>query len=173
MRRIFIAIVLVGVLLSPAGVRADDAPGCEGLERFRADLFPVGEQWADELEELGVSDSDWDPLTMSSDDWVTFAEIALAIHRELKAVDAPDWVMDWMQVRLDTTALQEQIGKAVAEGGILVILGFNPAIDGLDQRDDQTREAAIAQCADFAQFAHDWDALDGEIDGTPVPTPTR
>ena len=173
MKRLLMALVVLAVVLVPGSVRAGDAPGCEGLEQFRADIMPIGEKWADDLKALGVSDLDWDPLTMSSDDWQDYADIALSANRELKGIDTPDWAADWMAVQLDTTALQEQIGKAAAAGGSLAIIAFSSSIDTINQRDDESRKTTIAHCAEFAQFVYDWDALDGQIDGTPVPTPAR
>lgn len=159
-----LAVILSVLVLLPVPARTDDAPGCEGLAAFRDELFPIGEQWADDLADLGISD----PLTMSSDDWLAYAELSLETHRALKGVDAPAWAEDWLTVRIDTTALQEQIGRAAATGGVFITLGFSDAIDAIEQRDTETREAAIEHCADFAQFAYEWDALDGEVDGTPV-----
>lgn len=173
MKRVLAVIVMIVAVLAPAGVHAKDAPGCEGLEQFRADLFPIGEKWADELDAIGIGGADWSPATLSSDDWQTYADVSLEIHRELKEVNPPDWAADWLEVRIDSTALQEQVGKAAADAGFMVILGFESEFSKLDQKDDETREAAIAHCPDFDQFAYDWDALDGEVDGTPVPTPTR
>lgn len=171
MKRVLAGLIVAVLVLSPLPTNAADAPGCEGLEQFRADLFPIGERWADELQAIGIHGADWDPLTLSSDDWRTYADISLEIHRDFLDVTAPEWAADWLQVRVDGTALQEQIGKAVADGGILLVLGFNDASEAIDQRDDEAKAAAIAHCADFEQFAYDWDALDGEVDGTPVATP--
>lgn len=173
MKRVLTGLIVAVLVLSPLPANGADAPGCEGLEQFRADLFPIGERWADELEAIGVSDINWDPLAMSSDDWQAYADGALAAHRGLEQIQAPDWVAEWMAVQLDTTALQEQIGKAAAAGGSLAIIAFSDSIDTLNQRDDDSRKTAITHCADFELFVHDWDALDGQIDGTPVPTPVR
>lgn len=131
--------------------------------------MPIGEAWGQALDDAHL-DPSRSPATFSSDDWLAYAEIALTYNRELKTVDAPDWLEDWLQVRIEATGLQEQIGKAAAEGGMFVILGFGDQADDLDERGDEAKAAAIAQCADFEQFAYDWDALDGEVDGTPVAT---
>jgi hypothetical protein len=169
---VLVALVVVFSVLVPGATQAKDAPGCEGLEQFRADIMPIGEKWADELDNanLGPSRS---PITFSSDDWTTYAGIALSANKALKTVDAPDWLEDWLQVRIEATGIQEQIGKAAAEGGVFVILGFEDQVNDLDKREDDSKTAAIARCADFEQFAYDWDALDGEVDGTPVATPER
>lgn len=170
MKRVVMALALLAVVLVPSGARAGDAPGCEGLEQFRADIMPIGERWADALTDAHLGAAR-EVTTFSSDDWTVYAGIALSVNKELKTVDAPDWLDAWLQVRIESTGLQEQIGKAAAEGGMFVILGFGNQVDALNQRDDEAKAAAIARCADFAQFAYDWDALDGEVDGTPVATP--
>lgn len=170
----FLAIALVAMAMClPAGAHAGDAPGCEGLEQFRAEIMPIGEQWADDLAALGITDPDWSPITMSSDDWLAYADIALAAHRALKTVDAPEWLAEWVAVQIDTTALQEQIGKAAASGGFLVVAAFDQEFEAIDKRDNEARTNAGSRCSDFAEFVGAWDALDGLIDGTPVPTPTR
>jgi len=164
--------MVAAAMCLPASAHAGDAPGCEGLEQFRAEIMPIGEQWSQELSAANL-DSSRSPATFSSDDWLDYAEIALTYNKELKAIDAPDWLDEWLQVRIEATGLQEQIGKAAAEGGMFVILGFSEQADDLSRREDEVKTAAITRCPDFAQFAYDWDALDGEVEGTPVPTPRR
>lgn len=173
MKRWIITLFVAGLLLTPTGAQAADSPGCEGLSEFRAELFPIGERWAADLREVGVGGEEWSPATLSSDDWLAYADIALEVHRDLKELEPPGWVAAWLDVRIDSTALQEQIGKAAAQSGMLIVLGFSEEIEALDQRDNETRKAAIAQCSDFEQFVYDWDALDGEVDGTPVSVPKR
>lgn len=163
----------VFALAVPAVSRANDAPGCEGLAEFREAIMPIGERWAEAQAAIGIGGPDWSPATLSSDDWVAYADLSLSRNRELKEIDAPEWLADWLDVRIDSTALQEQLGKAAAEGGFLVLLAFGDEIEKLDQRDTEARQAAIERCAVFEQFAYDWDALDGEVDGTPVATSTR
>lgn len=172
MKRVLAGLIVAVLVLSPLDVRATDAPGCEGLEQFRADIMPIGERWANALTDAHLGPSR-EVTTYSSDDWTTFAGIALSVNKELKTIDTPDWLQDWVLVRIESTGLQEQIGKAAAEGGMFVILGFGDQVDALNQRDTATKETAIARCPDFQQFAYDWDALDGDVDGTPVATPER
>ncbi len=170
MKRAIVVLVLAVSVLAPVTVHAEDAPGCEGLAQFRADIMPVGERWGQALIDAHL-DPSRSPATFSSDDWLTYAEIALDANKGLKTVDAPGWLTDWLQVRIESTGLQEQIGKAAAESGMLIILGFGDQIDELHQRDIEAKASAIARCTEFAQFAYDWDALDGVVDGTPVATP--
>lgn len=172
MKRIMLIAAMIAMLVAPLGARADDAPGCEGLAAFRAEIMPIGERWADALFDarLGPSRS---PATFSSDDWLTYADIALTANRGFKSIEAPDWLDEWIQARIASTGLMEQMSRAAAEDGFLVLLGFGGQIDALSQQSDSADSAAIARCPAFAQFASDWDALDGEVDETPVATPTR
>lgn len=168
--RCVVVAVMIALALAPGVSRAGDAPGCEGLTQFRADVMPIGEAWADALFDAHL-DPSRSPATFSSDDWLAYADIMLAANRGLKTIDAPDWLEEWLQVRIESTGLTEQMSQAAAEGGFLVLLAFKDQVDALDQRSDDVDSAANAQCPDFAQFAREWDALDGEIDGTPVATP--
>lgn len=172
MKRVLIALVLVVALVAPFGSTAKDAPGCDGLEQFRADLMPIGQRWADALNDAGLS-SDRDVLTYSSDDWRTLAGIALTYGRELRTIDAPDWLNDWLQLQIQSAGIKEQVAIAVADGGMFAILGFTDQLESFETRQDEAAATAESRCPDFAQLAHDWSALDDEIDGTPVPTPTR
>lgn len=167
MKRLALVLPVIAALVFFAmPSRADDAPGCEGLAEYREAMFAAAEPLP--------MQADDNPLTMSSSDWLAYAESSLAFHDRLSEVEPPEWAAEWHVVRLDITGMQEQIGRAAAKEGAFVILGFEELVNDIFERDDETRESAIAICSDFATFADDWDALDGENrDGTPVPTPVR
>lgn len=161
-----LVVVLSIQVLSQIPVRAADAPGCEGLAAFREELFPIWEFRATELAEIGLPQREI--TSLSSDDWVQYAETSLAVQKRLKEISPPAWLTDWLTVRIEMAGLQEQAGKAAAADGFLVILGFEDEVTKLNGRDNTARTAAIQRCSAFEQFIADWEVLGGEVDGTPV-----
>lgn len=172
MRRTIAAAALVAVLLAGSlfSITADakDAKGCEGLADYRAAMFQL---WRHDGDGRSIM-QDRDPLTLSSDDWLLVAETALEYQRALKKIEVPDFAADWHQARIEAIGLAEQMSRAIAKDGFLVALAFVDSIEASEAKEADAVEAANLICADFAGFVHDFDALDGEIDGTPVATPT-
>lgn len=168
--------ILIGLLVgigTYAVVETDakDAEGCEGLRDYRAAMFKAGHNYQEANKEDGIDISS-DPFLLSSDDFTNLADNILQFHRDLKAIEPPEFAAPWHQLEVDGTALGEQAFRAIAIGGLLVMLGFGDQIDA----NDAAREAAIIVadgiCSDFSAFQHDFDSIDGDIDGTPVATPT-
>jgi hypothetical protein len=113
---------------------------------------------------------DREPATFSSGDWKAYAEGALQLQRALREIEPPSWAESWHESKIEVAGLQEQIGKAAAEGGVLVILAFEEPLDANEARQDAALAEATEACAEFADFEAEWDALDGQVEGTPVAT---
>jgi hypothetical protein len=179
MQRVGIAIayaVVVGVLfgaafvLQPLDSRAEDAPGCEGLEDYSEQMLDAGAKLVEFWEEADIG-PEREPTTYSSNDGTHYAEGGLQFQRALREIDPPAWAETWHVSKIEIAGLQEQIGKAAAEGGVLVILAFEEAIDANEAREDAAYAEATEACEDFAEFEAEWDALDGQVEGTPIATP--
>lgn len=173
--------ILAGVLLIVAAAvavfalpsSADDAPGCDGLAEYRDAMFAAADPMVEYMTESGISSPAFNPLTLSSSDWSAYADEALAFHDRIAEVEPPAWATDWHALKLDMTGAQEQVGRAAATGGVMVAIGFAETLHTIEADTDAAEEAIAETCPDFAQFAYDWDALDGSVDGTPVATPIR
>ena len=167
-------LALAGVLVAFVAVwqvAADDAPGCDGLEAYREAMLAAAEPMVTYLEVSGFGDAN--PLTVSSAEWLVYADEALAFNERLLAIEPPEWAADFHRLQLDTTGMQEQVGRTVAESGVMALLLFEDTVNDIEERKDSVPAAIAETCPDFASFSHEWDALDGEIDGTPVATPVR
>lgn len=176
MRASKLAMIMIVAVIGFAGVAAStadakDTKGCEGLGDYRKELFKIGRAYSEDLNKAGLT-TDRDPLTYSTDDWIAYADITLEYQRALKKVTPPDWAKEWHQGRLERSGLIEQIARTIASGGIMMGVAFNDQADALDAKDKQVIASTSEACADFAAFEHDWQSIDGEIDGTPVATPT-
>ncbi|MCG3176901.1 MAG: hypothetical protein MOGMAGMI_01865 [Candidatus Omnitrophica bacterium] len=157
------------VLVLPSS--ADDAPGCEGLGEYREAMLEAAEPMVAFLDETGIVSAS--PLTISSNIWLAFSEEARAFNERLLEIEPPEWAVEFHRLQLDTTGMQEQSAKAIVESGPMAVLIFEETINDIEERKDSVPAAIAETCPDFAQFAADWDALDGEVDGTPVATPVR
>lgn len=149
----------------------DDTKGCEGLGDYRAAMFKAGRDYLKALDDDRIPVSR-DITTFSSDDFVVLADDALDYSRVMKGIIPPSFAATWHQVKIERLGIVEQIGRAAAQGGLFVALAFSDQIDANERAAADAVAAAAAICADFASFEHDWQALDGLIDGTPVATPT-
>lgn len=158
---IVLAVLAVAALALPSS--ADDAPGCDGLAEYREAMLSLP---------LPI-EADDNAFTMSSSDWLAYAESSLEFHDLLADVTPPEWAADWHEARLDAFGFREQLGRMVAENGVMVLLGFDDTVNDLIENSDKAEASAIDTCPDFAAFAYEWDALDGDVDGTPVATPIR
>lgn len=163
--------VLAGAVFAPSRSAAEDAPGCEGLGDYRAEMFKAGRDFLALLDERGVSLSK-DPFSYSTDDWIAYAESSLEFQRDLKEITPPAWAAEWHQAKVDLAAIAEQLGKAAEKDGVLAVLMFGDALEKNEAEGNALIATISATCADFQQFTVDWDALDGNIKGTPVATPS-
>ena len=155
---IFIAIN--GLAATPGA--AKDAKGCEGLGDYREEMFAL---WSDGPE-AWVGDRD--ESTLSSDEWLELSGIALEFQRGLKKIDPPEFAAAWHQVAIEHTGLTEQMARAIADGGLLVGLGFKDSYDASEAKREAAVETGAAMCADFDDFVRDYRALPVEDGGTPA-----
>src|SRR5680860_946014 len=172
-----ICAVIVGVpigavsVFQTLGSRPEDAPGCEGLEAYSEQMLDAGAELVEHWVSVGFG-PERELATYSSDEWTAYAEGALQLQRSLREIEPPSWAESWHGSKIEATGLQEQIGKAAAEGGLLAIQAFEEAIDAIEAHEDAGYAEAAAACADFAAFEAEWDALDGQVEGTPVAAQT-
>jgi len=161
MRVVFgvLLIVAAAVAVFALPLSADDAPGCEGLEAYSAAMM---------AEERPI-EADENVFTMSSSDWLAYAESALDFHDRIAAIEPPTWAAEWHEVRLDLAGFKEQVGRAAALEGVFVVLGFEDTIEELNERDAVALAAAVAACPDFEAFALEWNPPEG----TPVASPVK
>lgn len=164
-----VLLVLSGAMLQ-SNVQAKDAPGCDGLASYRAAMFKAGRDYLASLDKdsIPVSRS---PITYSSDDWTALANDALAYQRAMKKIAPPDFAKDWHQAQIEKDGLVQQLAATAASSGVLATIAFKDQIDLATKKSDAALAAAGKSCADFIGFQHDWDSLDGDINGTPVATP--
>lgn len=167
---LIVAMILTGGMVA-TGAGAKDAKGCEGLADYRADMFVAGRDYLELLDDDGLG-GDRDPFTYSSDDWIRFGEDALIYQQALKSIIPPPWANEWHVAVESSFGLLEQIAKSAANEGVFALLVFEKPLTDAEIARDSGLVSASKQCGDFAEFHHDWDALDGNIDGTPVATPT-
>lgn len=151
---------------SQTGADAKDANGCEGLESYRKAMLAAGQDFINALENDGIPVGR-DPLTFSSAEWRTFAERAAAFQAALKEIAPPSFAAEWHQAQVERYGLLEQAAKAIADNGVMASAAFSEAIDKNEAARADALTAATAACSDFASFNREYDALDGQIDGTP------
>lgn len=161
------AVVLAGWLVAQHGLgatsgSAKDATGCEGLSDYREDVFAL---WSDNSSEE-LRDSDL--LSLSSDEWLELADFALEFHRGFKKIDTPEFAASWHQARIESIGLVEQLARSVAQGGFFAALVFEEPIEEAEANLEAAVETGSAVCADFSDFARDYDALGNEDDVTPA-----
>ena len=171
------AFLVIGFLIVVSGLainRADakDTKGCDGLADYRAEMFAAGRDYLKLLDEDGIGVGR-DPFTYSSDDWTSGADDLLAYNRALVEIDPPEWAAEWHQLKIELSGLSEQVFRIIAKDGVMMILGFSDQFDANEAATDAAIERIGKSCADFPAFTRDHDALDGDIDGTPVATPTN
>jgi hypothetical protein len=159
----------VGIASRPADA-AKDAPGCEGLAAYRVAMFKAGKDYLASLDRdsIPVSRS---PITYSSDDWTALAKDALDYQRAVKKITPPEFAKGWHQAQVEKDGLIQQLATTAASSGVLAAIAFKDQFDQATKKSDDALAAAGVICADFISFQHDWDALDGDINGTPVATP--
>jgi hypothetical protein len=177
MRRWFVLVFMVALMLpvtflmgSPNGqaLAQQDAPGCEGLAVYRDEMYAVGRYLNDAGTEAGLDD-DRGLLTYSSDDWTAYADIALEVQRQLKAIAPPVFAADYHQTLIETFGLFEQVGRTAAKNGAIGLLEqYSDMIDELGQRRLSATTAATAICADFEEVDSTWGNQSTGADGSPV-----
>jgi hypothetical protein len=144
------------------------------LSDYRDAIFPVGQDLVAAWDEAGIDLVTRSAASFSSSEWATLAELAVVYQEQLKQIEPPDFAADWHRSLIEQAGLQEQVGRAAAEHGVLAAgLVFGGELDEIDQRIDEAREAAIDACPEFRSFHQDWDAIDGNVAGIPVATPAR
>ena len=164
--------LISGFLLAIGGyASAQDAVGCEGLSAYRAEMFKVGKAFIAQTVKDGVP-ANRDVATFSSAEWTKKAADLAVYQADLEAIAPPPWLKNWHDLRIERAGLDEQIALAAASRGLYGALLFKGASDRIDAENKAATAAAFAACSDFAVFARDWDALDGDINGTPVATPS-
>jgi hypothetical protein len=163
--------MLAGLAAQLAPAKAEDTKGCEGLGEYRTEMFAVGSTFAKTLKDLKFTQND-DLFTKSSDDWQALADASLQFQRDLKEITPPDWIRDWHDLLVTRAGALQNMALAAVTGGVLATTAFTDTFSKIDGDIDDAKEAIAEGCGDAAQFFHDWDALDGSIDGTPVATPT-
>jgi hypothetical protein len=154
-----------------SGAQAKDSPGCEGLAAYRSAMFAVGKAFVAQEARDGLGPRR-EITTYSSSDWTASANDLAAYQDDLKTVTPPDWLKTWHEVKIEGAGLGQQVSLAAANGGRFAILAFKDPSAKLDTENTAAKEAAIKTCSDFKQFAYDWDAIDGDVNGTPVATPS-
>lgn len=163
--------VLASVSYWITQTQAKDSEGCDGLGDYRKEMLKIGRDYLKALDEDGLPLSR-EVTTYSTDDWTALAEDALEVQRDLKDVDPPAFAEGWHALKVQRAGLSEQLAMTVATGGLMMALAFGDQFDANDAAADKELAEIAKTCADFAAFEHDWQALDGDIDGTPVATPT-
>jgi len=163
---VVLAVVLIALngLAATSGA-AKDAKGCKGLSDYREEVFAL---WSNSPSGMG----DRKPTSMSSDDWLEIADVALKYQRGLKKIDPPDFAAAWHQALIEDIGLAEQMFLAIADGGLFMALGFEELFDEAEEKLEAAVETGDAMCADFSDFARDYEALGDEDDGTPSPEAT-
>jgi hypothetical protein len=174
MRRLLL--VLVVALLVMPGVsllRADakDAPGCDGLGEYRAELFAVGSDYYSALAD-GFIDVTAASETYSTDDWSVIADASLQLQRDLKAIDPPEWIREWHVKQITQVGGLQQVASTAVESGVFAASMVGSSFAELPGQIKQIQIDLEAVCADAKQFFYDWAALDGYVAGTPVATPS-
>lgn len=177
MRRWFVLFMLAALMLPLASITSSpngqafaqqDAPGCEGLAVYRDAMYAVGRYLNDTSEDAGLTDGR-NTQTYSSDDWTTYADIALEVQHRLKAITPPAFAADYHQTMIETFGLLEQIGRAAAKNGFDGLFEqYSDTIDELGQRSLTATAAATAICADFEEVDNTWGAQSTGADGSPV-----
>lgn len=167
----FVVAMIVAGGFAAATADAKDAKGCDGLGDYRTEMFKVGRDYLKANSEDGIPFSR-ELLTYSSDDWTNLAENVLEYQRGLNSIDPPDWAQQWHQTQIEGAGLLEQIGRAAAENGALATVAFSDQAEAIQEQRDAALKAVSKICSQFTEFRYDWDALDGDVDGTPVATPT-
>lgn len=144
---------------------------CDGLGDYRKAMFEAGRHYLKAVSDDGI-DIDANPMTLSSDDWQALAEDELQYQREIRDVTPPEWAKTWHDLKVQYAGFVQQLDLTAATSGIIAASAMVDELNKLDAQADQAI-AAIAQiCSEFPAFEHDFDSLDGNIDGTAVPTPT-
>ncbi len=175
MRRAMIPMVvllMVAAWVLPRSlVRAGGDPeGCDGLSKYRGQVLTSGELYLNNLANAGIPTSRG-ALTYSSDDWKSYAKEARALRKRLGKIKPPGYAKRWHELEMQRLDLQGQLGDAAASSGIMAVTGIINQMETTDAALDQAVKTASAVCSAFADFQHDWDALDGDVQGTPVATP--
>lgn len=169
------AVVLAGWLvaqnvLGATSGSAKDAKGCEGLSDYHEEVFAL---WSDNPVE-GLKDRE--ALSLSSDEWLELADAALKFQRGFNQIGPPDFAAEWHQALIESFGIVEQASLAIADGGLFVGLVFQEPFDEAEARLEAAVETGTAVCADFSDFARDYEALGDEGEGTPAaesPAATR
>jgi hypothetical protein len=175
MKRHKLAVVLAVVLIPAVAVAvgliyfngvpaisgdAKDAKGCEGLSDYREEVFAV---WSDSS--LGLVGPEL--LSLSSDDWRDVAAAAVEFQRGFKQIDPPVFAAEWQQALTEGIGMAEQMALAIADGGLFVVLGFEEQLAEAEEKIEAAVKTGTAMCADFSDFARDYEALKDE-GGTPA-----
>ena len=165
-----ILFISLTIVLS-ATVGATETPSCEGFERFRTDVSEIRRAWVAEQDAKGVP-AGKDSSTFTAQNWRDVGELAQTYGKQIGRVVAPAWLRDWLNAWEDIARYTHEICQAVLAGDEALLLQLKPWSDLAWQQSVTATEVATAQCPEFAQFAYDYDALDGVVRGEPVARPT-
>lgn len=178
MARKWIAIFVIAVIAFggfaavTTDAKAKDAKGCEGLADYRAEMFKIGRDYLETLDKAGIKTGlNADPFSMSESDFQLVADALKVEIEAMKKIDPPEFAVASHEARIEYSEMGQQIMLAAAVGGIFATMPFKDASDAAEAKLEAAK-AEPTSCPDFAQFLLDIDAIDGEIDGTPVATPT-
>jgi len=160
-------LAIAGMALTQ-GATAQNAQGCEGFSEYQDAMIEVGTEYLAALDDDGILPGR-DPLTYSSADWESLAENAVSWQESMKSIEPPVWADDWHQTQVERAGLLEQLGIAAGESGAMASLTFGDSIDANVAAAGVAAESAIQQCTLFLPFEVEWESLDAEIGGAPVP----
>lgn len=172
----FAAVLLVvlgfGLTVASRGTTASDKPGCEGLGEYRKAMFVAGRSYIESAEKFAPGWQAREVTSFSSDEWTGFADAALQMQRDLKDITPPPWAKSWHDLQVARSGFSEQVFRTIVRDGLLVAAALLEDGDAIETKLEAAADEISKTCESFAGFVHDWNALDGEIDGTPVATPS-
>lgn len=175
LRRLSVLLVVAALFAGAVAVQvtaAEDAKGCEGLSDYRVAMFKIGRDYLEKIESEVPNWQQREATSYSTDEWRSISEAALEAQRAIKDLDPPTWAEAWHDLQIERWGMVEQMTKTVASDGIMAAIAFTDGLDSIEEKLKSATEDVGKACADFIDFERDWQSLDGEIDGTPVATPT-
>lgn len=163
-----VALVMTMLSWVVPGVQAQDA--CDGMDTYEHDLIEASRDYGQWLIEERFSERD--PATFSAKEWREASQRAEEMQTGLKAIEPPPGVADWHNLQIDASGLQSSFSLSAASTGfITAALAMQEQFADIETRREETRDAAISACPDFADVFAAWDALDQNT-ATPVASPT-
>jgi len=160
------------VLLFAVGVfamrgSAKDAEGCDGLDAYRTEMFAAATAYSQRMTDDGLNGRA--VFSLSSDDWRSFADNALAYQRDLKKINPPEWAATWHQTQIAYAGIAQQMAASAAEYGPFAIATLSDQLDEVLADAVTAAQITAETCADFDVFVSDWYRFLG-VDNPATPT---